>query len=115
MTLAPHGCTAIAEALISAGVPCGPVRGIDQVVEDEHTGARGMVVAIDDYLGTGNPIKLSRTPASYRLKPPRFAEHTGEIMAVAGIDPAAYANVLPGDLPGTPASAPKSRNQRGPA
>jgi formyl-CoA transferase len=29
-----------------------------------------MVVQIGEYRGVGSPIKLSRTPASYRLPPP---------------------------------------------
>ena len=88
-------CAEIAETLIKAGVPCGPVRSIDSVVADPHTHAREMVVDIGDYRGTGSPIKLSRTPASYRLKPPAFAEHVDEILAASGVDADTYAQVLP--------------------
>ena len=59
-------------ALIEAGVPCGPIAAIDAVVAHPHTRHRGMVVEMDGYVGTGAPVKLSRTPASYRLPPPRF-------------------------------------------
>src|SRR5690606_12990473 len=35
--LASHECAVIAKQLIEAGVPCGAVRTIDQVVADPHT------------------------------------------------------------------------------
>ncbi|WP_353236175.1 CoA transferase [Diaphorobacter ruginosibacter] len=85
----------VSQELVAAGVPCGPVRTIDQVVADPHTHHRGMIVDIDDYRGTGAPVKLSRTPASYRSRPPSFAQHTDEVLRERGIDPAAYESVLP--------------------
>lgn len=93
-----HECAAIAETLITSGVPCGAVRSIDEVVNDPHTIARGMIVDIDDYRGTGSPVKLSRTPASYRMKPPAFAEHTDELLEKAGLDPEQFAEVLPRNI-----------------
>jgi len=90
-----HDCNQIAERLVTSGVPCGPVRTIDEVVADPHTQAREMVVDIGDYRGTGSPIKLSRTPASYRMRPPAFAQHTEEVLAGFGLDPAQYADGLP--------------------
>jgi formyl-CoA transferase len=93
--LAQHDCNTIAQTLIEAGVPCGPVRSIDEVVADPHTLQRGMVVDVDGYRGTGSPIKLSRTPATYRTKPPAFAQHTDEILRERGIDPTEYDAVLP--------------------
>src|SRR5690606_29022243 len=94
--LAGHACAEIAKQLIEAGVPCGEVRTIDQVVADAHTLHREMVVDIDDYRGTGSPIKLSRTPASYRSKPPAFAQHTTDILEERMIDQGSYVAVLPG-------------------
>lgn len=93
--LAHHDCNVIAEKLVTSGVPCGPVRNIDEVVDDPHTHAREMIVDIEDYRGTGSPIKLSRSPASYRRKPPAFAQHTAEVLAEFGLDAADYAGVLP--------------------
>lgn len=102
--LASHACADIAQQLIEAGVPCGAVRSIDEVTSDPHTIHRGMVVDIGEYRGTGSPIKLSRTPASYRDKPPGFAEHTIDILNELVIDPNDYADVLPGLSP-VPSSA----------
>ncbi len=93
--LAGHDCATLARQLIEAGVPCGPVRTIDAVVADPHTQHRGMTVDLDGYRGTGSPIKLSRTPASYRGVPPAFAEHTDAVLADLGIDPGPYAAALP--------------------
>lgn len=89
-------CADLSHRLIRAGVPCGAVRTLDQVVADPHTLHRKMVVDIGPYRGTGSPIKLSRTPASYRRAPPDFAEHTAEVLAERRIDPETYRDVLPG-------------------
>ena len=74
--LAGHECEPLARRLIAAGVPCGPVLGVDAVVAHPHTRHRGKLVEMGGYRGTGSPIKLDRTPATYRLPPPPFGEHT---------------------------------------
>lgn len=94
--LAGFDCMELSDRLIHAGVPCGAVRNLDQVVADPHTIHRQMVVDIGPYRGTGSPIKLSRTPASYRMAPPGFAEHTAEVLAERRINPETYRDVLPG-------------------
>ena len=76
--LAAHNGLDLAETLIRNGVPCGPVRTIDQVLMHPHTRHRDMVVKIDDYRGTGAPIKMSRSRARYRLKPPQLGQQNGE-------------------------------------
>ncbi len=93
--LSAFECNALADRLIKAGVPCGAVRSIDQVVADPHTIHREMVVDIGAYRGTGSPIKLSRTPASYRLAPPAFAEHTADVLDEIAVDGEAYRDALP--------------------
>lgn len=97
--LAAFDCNDLADRLIKAGVPCGAVRSIDQVVADPHTIHREMVVDIGEYRGTGSPIKLSRTPASYRLAPPRFAQHTAEVLREHSLSADHYSDVLPGLSP----------------
>lgn len=93
--LAGRDCEEVARQLIEAGVPCAPVRSIEQVVADPHTLHREMIVEVDGYRGTGSPIKLSRTPASYVSRPPRFAQHTDAILRERGLDPETYAEALP--------------------
>ena len=68
--LAAHDGPALAERLIREGVPCAAVLSVPQALQHPHTSHRGMVVHLDGgYRGIASPIKLSRTPASYRLPP----------------------------------------------
>ena len=68
--LARFECKPLAEQLVREGVPCAPIQNVASSLADAHTQHRGMVVQIDDYRGVASPIKMGRTPASYRLKPP---------------------------------------------
>lgn len=77
--LVRHDGIAIADALIRAGVPCGPVLSVAQAVAHPHTHHRGMVINIGSYRGTASPVRLSRTGPSYRRSPPAFGEHNAEI------------------------------------
>lgn len=93
--LARHDCATIAQTLIRAGVPCGAVRNVAEVAGDPHTLHREMVVEANGHRGTGSPIKLGRTPVSYRRAPPEFAQHTMEIIDELGIGMDGYRDVLP--------------------
>jgi formyl-CoA transferase len=75
---------ALALRLLDKGVPCGPVLEIPDVLNHPHTLHRGMVTRLGEYSGIGNPVKLTRTPASVRLPPPEFGSATREILAEAG-------------------------------
>ncbi|GLT10980.1 CoA transferase [Sulfitobacter sp. G21635-S1] len=92
--MAKHDCAQLADDLLKAGVPCGMVRSIDQVIADPHTRHREMVVDIEDYRGTGSPIKLSRSPARYDRKPPAFAQHGAEVMEELGLDAESFGDAL---------------------
>jgi len=94
--LAHFDCADLSERLIKAGVPCGAVRGIDHAIADPHTIHREMVVNIGEYRGTGSPIKMSRTPASYHRAPPGFAQHSAEVMKEYALDSDRYRDVLSG-------------------
>lgn len=84
--LARFDCEALAHDLIHSGVPCGPVFSVDVVARHPHTLHRKMVVELDDYRGMGSPIKLSRTPATYRSAPPVLGADTDDVLASLGID-----------------------------
>jgi crotonobetainyl-CoA:carnitine CoA-transferase CaiB-like acyl-CoA transferase len=86
--LAAHECEPLAHALINAGVPCGPVQTVDVVARHPHTLHRGMVVEMGEYRGTASPIKLSRTPATYRRAPPSLGADTRDVLDELGIDAA---------------------------
>ncbi len=67
--LADHAASKIAARLIGGGVPCAPVLDVAQALAHPHTAHRGMIV---DGESIASPIKLGRTPATYRLRPPAF-------------------------------------------
>ena len=71
--------------LMAAGVPCAPVLTVDEALKLQHTKDREMLFERDGYRGVGIPIKLSRTPGSFRLVPPRIGQDNAEIFARFGI------------------------------
>jgi crotonobetainyl-CoA:carnitine CoA-transferase CaiB-like acyl-CoA transferase len=85
--LAAHDGPELAERLIRLGVPCGAVATVDRVVEHPHTRHRGLVVQMGDYRGIASPVKLSRTPASYRSVPPALGESTRAVLEELGLAP----------------------------
>ncbi|SOZ67935.1 putative deshydratase, CoA-transferase; L-carnitine dehydratase/bile acid-inducible protein family [Cupriavidus taiwanensis] len=61
---------ALADTLVAAGVPCAPVLSVADALQHPHTRHREMVVEMEGgYQGLGAPVKLSRTPATYRHAP----------------------------------------------
>jgi crotonobetainyl-CoA:carnitine CoA-transferase CaiB-like acyl-CoA transferase len=69
----------------AAGVPCGSVRTIAEVVQDEQVQARDMVREVEHAAAgsirvLGVPIKLSDTPGSVRTAPPTLGEHTDRVL-----------------------------------
>lgn len=59
----------LADALMAIGVPAAPVLNVEQALAHPHTLHREMVVHMDGYQGLGAPVKLDRTPATYRFAP----------------------------------------------
>lgn len=83
--------------LTAAGVPCGSVRGIDEVLADPQLAARGMIAdvlhsTIGDTRVIASPIKLSETPSSVHSAPPVLGEHTGTVLSELGFPPEAIAH-----------------------
>jgi crotonobetainyl-CoA:carnitine CoA-transferase CaiB-like acyl-CoA transferase len=69
--LASHDGPVLAEQLMALGVPCAPVLSVSAALKHPHTAHREMIVRIGGhYTGVASPIKLSRTPATYRHPPP---------------------------------------------
>lgn len=72
-------------ALDGAGIPCGPIQGLDAVFAEPQAIARQLRVDME-MTGAGavplvaSPLRLADTPVSYRLPPPGFAEHTAEVL-----------------------------------
>ena len=73
--------------LEASKVPVGPVQTLDQVFGSEQVKARDMIATIptDDAKAgevrvIGNPLKLSKTPVTYRRAPPRFGQDTDAVL-----------------------------------
>ncbi|TCO28403.1 formyl-CoA transferase [Kribbella steppae] len=72
--------------LLNAGVPAGPIRDYQYVLdEDPHVRARGMVQEVDHPVEgrvrvLGSPVRMSGTPARIRRHPPLLGEHTEEVL-----------------------------------
>ena len=78
------------ELFDKAGIPCGPIYTVDQVVTDPQVLARDMVTQVTHpAYGTinmlGFPIKFSETPACSPSAPPTMGEHTEEVLKSLGI------------------------------
>jgi crotonobetainyl-CoA:carnitine CoA-transferase CaiB-like acyl-CoA transferase len=68
-----------------AGVPCGSVREVAEVLADPQLEAREMIATVDHITAgamkvLGTPIKLSETPGAVRLAPPGLGQHTDRIL-----------------------------------
>jgi crotonobetainyl-CoA:carnitine CoA-transferase CaiB-like acyl-CoA transferase len=71
--------------LKAAGVPCGSVRDVAEVLQDPHLAARQMVETVEHATAgavrlLGLPIKLSATPGTIRSAPPTLGQHTDQIL-----------------------------------
>jgi CoA:oxalate CoA-transferase len=89
-TLSTREGEAWLSALGDAGVPCGPINDVAQVVSDPHVVARNMIITTLDAVAgevrmAGNPVKLSgyEDPAE-RPSAPELDQHREAILALLG-------------------------------
>lgn len=68
----------LAYDLLKLGVPASPVNNVEDILNHPHTAHRNMIINEGNYKGINTPIKLSRTPAQFRMPPPRHGEHNDE-------------------------------------
>jgi len=68
-------------------IGCGPINTLEQVFADPHVQARGVVVNMPHADADGgevkviaNPVRLSETPADYRITAPMLGEHTDDVL-----------------------------------
>ncbi len=73
------------EKLLSAGVPAGPVRNIEEAIKHAQTKERKLVIEKDFYKGIASPIKFSRSEnVGIKHTPPAIGEHSTEILKELG-------------------------------
>ncbi len=80
------------KVITDAGVPCGPINRVSDVVNNPQVLARNMIAAMDHPnvpgLKTPNsPLKLTESPASIRRPPPLLGQHNDEVLAEQGYTP----------------------------
>ena len=73
------------EALGRAGVPCGPIHNIEQVVENPQIRARQMIAELVHPIAgpqamPNSPLKFSQTPIELQQPAPMLGQHTGEVL-----------------------------------
>ncbi len=84
----------ICETLAKAGLAVGPIHNTQQVVDHPHTHHRQMTIEKDWYKMTGTPIKMSRTPGSLKRLPPKYGEHSTELLTEFGFSSAQIKDLI---------------------
>jgi crotonobetainyl-CoA:carnitine CoA-transferase CaiB-like acyl-CoA transferase len=81
-------------------IGCGPINTLREVFADPQVQARGVVVQMPHAASAqgvqviANPVRLSETPADYRMPPPLLGEHTDEVLRERlGLDEAQMAKL----------------------
>jgi len=82
--LKSHETATVIAELEARKVPVGPVQTLEQVFATDQVAARQMQIAMQAGPGEvnliGNPLKLSRTPVTYRAAPPQFGADTQAVL-----------------------------------
>jgi CoA:oxalate CoA-transferase len=79
----------ILERMAKAGVPCGPIRGLDEVFADPAVQDRNMQLrvnhpALGELSLTGAPWHMDGQAVQVRLPPPSLGEHTEAVLRDVG-------------------------------
>jgi CoA:oxalate CoA-transferase len=68
------------EKLGARGIPCAPVRTIEEVANSPQAAVREMFPTVEGFRVTGPPVKFSETPGGVNRRAPRLGEHTREVL-----------------------------------
>ena len=93
-----------------AGIPCGPINRIDQVLRDPQVEARGMKIDLPHPLAGSvpqvrAPLRFSGSPLSYTAAPPVLGQDSRDVLRTTlGIGEAAFADLVQRGVVGVPAT-----------
>jgi crotonobetainyl-CoA:carnitine CoA-transferase CaiB-like acyl-CoA transferase len=97
--VAEHETEPLFEHLRGHGVPCAPVKGIDEVVADPHLHARGMLQEIDhpemgEITAFSNPLRFDdEPPPALRPSPALGADNRAVVCGLLGHDDEGFAEL----------------------
>jgi crotonobetainyl-CoA:carnitine CoA-transferase CaiB-like acyl-CoA transferase len=91
------------DALETAGVPAGPIYTMDEVFNDPQVRHSGIATPVHhpargETKLVGQPVKLSRTPASIYVSAPDAGEHSDTILADLGLSAAEITDLRDRDI-----------------
>ncbi len=78
--------------LLGGKVPCGPANSLEEIFDDPHVAARGMLEECElpgdnpSVVLAANPIKFAGGNTGLYQRPPLLGEHTDEVMTEFGIE-----------------------------
>lgn len=103
----------LVEACTAAGVPCAPLTFLEDVVLSEHAAANGFVATFDHPVV--GPITMPTTALTFSesayaaaATSPAYGEHTREVLAGLGLDPARVEALAANRTVGVPEASPFS-------
>ena len=77
------------DIITDAGVPCGPINRVSEIVNDPQVQARNMIVPVHhpkvpEAKVPGSPLRLYDMPPTVRRHPPMLGEHNEEVLGELG-------------------------------
>ncbi|MBC8281861.1 MAG: CoA transferase [Chloroflexi bacterium] len=86
------------DRIVEAGVPCGPINTVSDVVNNPQVLARNMIAEVEhpsipNLKFPNSPLKLTDSPATIRRVPPSLGQHNEEILMEAGYPPEIIADL----------------------